>query len=94
MTDSKMPDLTDGACAGFDTELFYAREHPGPVAKKVEVYDESPRRIAKMFCERCPVVDACAEWGIAHEIHGIWGGLTEAQRRTIRRQRGGRRAAS
>ena len=88
----RFPDLTDAACAGATTELFYAHERPGPKGKKVESYDQSPRMTARIFCQHCPVLAECAEWGIANEEHGIWGGLTEAQRRVIRRERGGRRA--
>lgn len=41
---------------------------------------------AQQVCASCPVVAACA----AHartlpERHGVWGGLTETQRRTERR---------
>lgn len=39
-------------------------------------------------CGRCPVLEACREYGIAHESFGMWGGLTEADRKVIRRERG------
>jgi hypothetical protein len=29
----------------------------------------------------------CAEWGVQNESHGIWGGVTEGERRLIRRKR-------
>ena len=42
---------------------------------------------AKFFCRRCDVREACAEYAIENGIdHGIWGGLTSAERRTIARQ--------
>lgn len=43
--------------------------------------------MAKSICGRCPHKAECAEWGIQNESHGIWGGITEGERRFIRRQR-------
>ena len=44
-------------------------------------------KIAKAICDGCIHKIECAEWGIHKEYFGIWGGLTEQQRRIIRRQR-------
>ena len=63
-----------GKCRKIDPEVFYPPDGLG-VAQ------------AQAICATCPVVDACAEWGIAHEEYGVWGGLSERQRRRIRRQR-------
>jgi hypothetical protein len=42
---------------------------------------------AKSFCRRCPAVDRCLQWALdAGEEWGVWGGLTEAERRTLRRR--------
>jgi WhiB family redox-sensing transcriptional regulator len=43
--------------------------------------------MAKSICRKCPHQAECAEWGIRNESHGIWGGITEGERRFIRRQR-------
>lgn len=43
---------------------------------------------AKAICNRCPHKRECAEWGIANEAHGIWGGLTNRARQAVRRDRG------
>jgi WhiB family redox-sensing transcriptional regulator len=43
--------------------------------------------MAKSICRQCPHQTECAEWGIQNEIHGIWGGITEGERRFIRRKR-------
>ena len=43
--------------------------------------------MAKSICRRCPHQAECAEWGIQNEDFGIWGGLTESNRRAIRRQK-------
>lgn len=42
---------------------------------------------AKKICFTCRHNTECAEWGIQNERFGIWGGLTEHQRKGIRRQR-------
>ena len=42
---------------------------------------------AKTICSQCSHVAECAEWGIKHEAFGIWGGLSNNQRREIRRRR-------
>lgn len=64
------------ACRGLDPELF----HPGP--------GESPAA-ARAVCCSCPVRAECAEWALFGRVehHGIWGGLTELDRRRIRRAR-------
>jgi WhiB family redox-sensing transcriptional regulator len=41
---------------------------------------------AKAICFQCSHVAECAEWGIKHELHGIWGGLSGNERREIRRR--------
>jgi WhiB family redox-sensing transcriptional regulator len=47
-----------------------------------------PRRLtpgavdyAKQFCDRCPITDDCRNYALTHELIGIWGGTTEAERR-------------
>lgn len=49
--------------------------------------EPSDRKIAIAICYTCPVVAECREHGISHEAHGIWGGLSENERRRARRQR-------
>jgi len=44
--------------------------------------------VAAEVCQSCPSIEPCAEWGIAHEKHGVWGGLNPAQRIFIRARRG------
>lgn len=64
-----------GACRGADPNLFYPTrgEDTGP---------------PKAICHTCPVEQICAEYAIRyHEDNGIWGGLSERERRRIRRRR-------
>lgn len=39
---------------------------------------------AKKTCGECPIRDACANYGLKWEDHGIWGGLTAVERRAMR----------
>ena len=59
------------ACRGADLDLFYPErgEPAGP---------------ARQVCERCPVRQPCLEYALSNRItHGIWGGLTERERRPL-----------
>ncbi|MFD8577198.1 WhiB family transcriptional regulator [Streptomyces virginiae] len=47
----------------------------------------------KEFCGFCPVRLACAEWALTRNMEfGIWGGLDEHERRSIRRHHHGKLA--
>jgi hypothetical protein len=45
-------------------------------------------RLAKAICLTCIHTTECADWAIANELYGIWGGLTDLDRRNIRRAKG------
>ncbi|MGD0984432.1 MAG: WhiB family transcriptional regulator [Acidimicrobiales bacterium] len=62
------------ACRGVDPDIFY------PVS------DEDAEE-AKAVCASCTVRQACLEYALAaREREGVWGGLTERERRRIVRQ--------
>jgi WhiB family redox-sensing transcriptional regulator len=43
-------------------------------------------RLAKQFCDTCPVKKQCADYAIAAvESHGIWGGTTPRERMSARK---------
>jgi len=62
------------ACTSADPEVFYpARSDTGNALA------------AKAICATCPVVDECLQWALDHdEIYGVWGGLSEHERRELR----------
>ena len=46
-------------------------------------------RLAKAVCRRCEVQEECLEYAVNNgEKFGIWGGLSERERRAIRKKRG------
>ncbi|MGH9000494.1 MAG: WhiB family transcriptional regulator [Acidimicrobiia bacterium] len=66
-----------GSCRGLDPRVFF----PPPD-------DDSAAAEAKAICGACPVRRRCAEFALAtREKHGVWGGLTERERRRLLRQR-------
>jgi WhiB family redox-sensing transcriptional regulator len=56
---------------------------PPPVAERRD--DREAREAkAKSICAQCAVQSECLDFALrVHEPHGIWGGLTEAERRRL-----------
>jgi len=68
------------ACKDLDTDLFFPVGETGAAVEQTEA--------AKAVCAACPVQPECLEYAlVTNEQAGIWGGATEAERRTIRRRR-------
>ena len=45
-------------------------------------------KAAREMCARCPVRPECLEYALENkEMHGIWGGTSEGERRKLRRGR-------
>lgn len=64
-------------CLGVDPELFFPQRG-------------ASTREAKEVCRLCVVREACLDYAIANgEKFGIWGGLSERERRRVRRARAG-----
>lgn len=60
-------------CAQTDPEAFFPEKG-------------GSTREAKRICQGCEVRDACLEYALAHdERFGIWGGLSERERRRLKR---------
>jgi WhiB family redox-sensing transcriptional regulator len=68
------------ACRGADTNLFFPQGETGEAEEQIAQ--------AKAICARCPVRLACLDYAITtRQEYGVWGGATEAERRSIRRRR-------
>ena len=66
-----------GNCRGIDPGIFYPPDD-----------DDDMADAAKAICDGCAVRHACLEFALnQREKHGVWGGLTERERRRILRQR-------
>ncbi|WP_236830949.1 WhiB family transcriptional regulator [Blastococcus sp. KM273128] len=67
----------DALCAETDPEAFFPEKG-------------GSTRDAKRVCTGCPVRAECLEFALANdERFGIWGGLSERERRRVRLQRRG-----
>lgn len=71
-----------GACRGADPVLFFPPDQDRPRQKA------DRERAAIALCEGCPVRRVCLDHALAvPERFGVWGGTTEIERRSYRRQR-------
>jgi hypothetical protein len=70
-----VPVLPGALCREVDTGELWFPEKGGSNAT------------AKQVCQACPVREACLQWAVDHdERYGVWGGLSERERRQLRRE--------
>lgn len=75
------------ACLDKDPELFFPVGNTGPALLQIEE--------AKSVCRRCQVVDTCLQWAIeSGQDAGVWGGMSEDERRALKRRAARARRAS
>lgn len=68
------------ACRPHDPELFFPL---GPAGQSLEDAER-----AKAICASCPVRRDCLDFALdTSQEYGIWGGLTEDERRVLRHRR-------
>ena len=69
----------EAACRDEDPELFFPIGNTGPALMQIEE--------AKVVCRRCEVVDTCLKWAIeSGPDAGVWGGMSEDERRALKRR--------
>lgn len=74
------------ACRDEDPELFFPIGNSGPALIQIEE--------AKAVCRRCSVSTACLQWALeTGQDGGVWGGMSEDERRALKRRRALRPAA-
>jgi WhiB family redox-sensing transcriptional regulator len=67
------------ACLDEDPELFFPIGNTGPAILQIEE--------AKQVCRRCDVREQCLAWALeAGQDHGVWGGMSEDERRALKRR--------
>lgn len=68
----------DAACQGLNSSVFF---HPDGERGSARARRASR---AKAVCQRCPVIEQCRQHALAtREPYGVWGGLTEEERRDL-----------
>ncbi|MDQ2845834.1 MAG: WhiB family transcriptional regulator [Actinomycetota bacterium] len=74
-------------CRDEDPELFFPIGNSGPALLQIAE--------AKAVCERCPVISDCLSWALeSGQDAGVWGGMSEDERRALKRRRARARARS
>ncbi len=67
------------ACLPVDPELFFPVGNSGPALDQIDK--------AKAVCGRCAVRDVCLAYALeTGQDFGVWGGLSENERRAMRRR--------
>ncbi|MFI7087695.1 WhiB family transcriptional regulator [Streptomyces anulatus] len=67
------------SCREEDPELFFPIGNTGPALVQIEE--------ARAVCRRCPVMEQCLQWALENgQDHGVWGGLSEDERRAMKRR--------
>lgn len=67
------------ACRGPESALFFPPSHA-----EAKIDRDARERRAKAVCAGCPVRRQCLDYALRiGEQHGIWGGLTEVERRAL-----------
>ncbi len=71
--------LNKARCLNADPELFFPVGNTGPALEQIEQ--------AKTICRQCDVSAQCLECAIkATQDTGVWGGLSEDERRSLKRR--------
>lgn len=71
----------EASCLEEDPELFFPIGNTGPAVLQIEE--------AKAVCHRCPVAETCLNWALdpdTRQDHGVWGGMSEDERRSMKRR--------
>ncbi|MEU9415966.1 WhiB family transcriptional regulator [Streptomyces sp. NPDC048272] len=78
--------LHNAVCREEDPELFFPIGNTGPALLQIEE--------AKAVCRRrCPVMEQCLQWALeSGQDFGVWGGLSEDERRAMKRRAARNRA--
>lgn len=67
------------ACRGPQSQLFFGPNQFEPKRERLE-----REEAAKELCQQCPAMVACRAYALeTSEPFGIWGGLTEGERRAM-----------
>src|SRR5665811_2412892 len=86
-TRSMMTWRNRAACLDEEPELFFPIGNTGTALLQIEE--------AKSVCRRCTVTDTCLKWALeSGQDAGVWGGLSEDERRALKRRTARQRRAS
>ena len=79
--------LNQARCLNEDPELFFPVGNTGPAVEQIEK--------AKSVCRECAVTNLCLEYAIKeNQDTGVWGGMSEDERKSLKRKYARARRAS
>jgi WhiB family redox-sensing transcriptional regulator len=69
----------EASCLTRDPELFFPVGNTGGALRQINR--------AKAICAECPVRVQCLRWAVDSGVdHGVWGGWSEDERRSLKRR--------
>lgn len=76
-------------CADYGMAMWFLEDGETYARNGQGWRSEAAERIDKgaLLCRQCKFQQACAEYGVAHEEHGTWGGLLPGDRDAVRQER-------
>lgn len=91
MNDLEQPEWQeDASCRQYDNTVFFGPDHG-----ESELEKQAREARAKAICQTCPVLEPCLEFAMeTNQKYGIWGGLTDKERASLKRRRARARRAS
>ncbi|MEV0297710.1 WhiB family transcriptional regulator [Nocardia sp. NPDC050710] len=78
-----------GSCRGVDSAVFFHPEGERGRARTARI------QRAKSFCHDCQVLAQCRTYALGvSELYGVWGGMSEEERRRIALRRDSHRVSA
>ena len=70
-----------GSCLGMDSSVFL------PSRRRERRFPSTRNERAKAICQDCPVLEECRDHALStREPYGVWGGMSEEERRAYYEQ--------
>jgi WhiB family redox-sensing transcriptional regulator len=88
-TEERLEWQEEAACAPYENTLFFGEDGESELERQAREAE------AKAICRTCPVAESCLEFAMeTNQKYGIWGGLTDKERASLKRRRARARRAS
>ncbi|MFK0120774.1 WhiB family transcriptional regulator [Streptomyces sp. NPDC090994] len=85
-TSTAAPDRPRPACRDEDPDLFFPVGDSGPALLQEQQ--------AKAVCRRCLLIERCLQGALERNEAGVWGGMSEQERRSLKRRTARARASA
>jgi WhiB family redox-sensing transcriptional regulator len=78
---SAEPEWTSAQCRREDPEVFFSLDNERGPAKLAR------ESAARAICARCVIQADCLAFALSRDDYGVWGGMTQEERRKLKRER-------